>query len=205
MNKKLLLIGASGHGKVIADIAIKNGYEIIGFLDDNPDVKAVMDFPVIGKVEDAVKYIGQAEMSVSIGNAAIRERIMEMLMQQGAEFPVLVHPNAVIGMNVLLGSGTVVMAGAVINPCAEIGNGCIINTGATVDHDCVIKDYTHISVGAHVAGTVHIGEKTWVGAGVVVKNNLSICEECMIGAGAVVVKDIYEKGTYIGVPARIKR
>lgn len=202
MDKKLLLIGASGHGKVIADIAIKNGYEIIGFLDDNPDVKDVMGFPVIGNVASAVEYINKAEMCISIGNAAVRRRFMTTLMEQGALFPALVHPNAVIGMNVSIGAGTVVMAGAVINPDAKIGNGCIINTGATVDHDCEIEDYAHISVGAHVAGTVHVGKNTWIGAGAVVSNNISICADCMIGAGAVVVKNIEEKGTYVGVPAR---
>lgn len=206
MEKKLLLIGASGHGKVIADIAVKNGYEIIGFLDDNPDVKEVMGFPVLGKVASAAGYIEKAEMCVSIGNVAVRSKFMTVLKQQGAKFPALIHPNAVVGMNVTIGDGTVVMAGAVINAETVIGEGCIINTGATVDHDCVIEDYAHVSVGAHVAGTVHVEKNTWIGAGAIVSNNISICADCMIGAGAVVVKDIEEKGTYVGVPAgRLKR
>ena len=204
MEKKLLLIGASGHGKVIADIAIKNGYEIIGFLDDNPDVQDVMGFPVVGKVSEAGRFIGKTGMCVSIGNATVRKRIMTELLEQGAEFPVLIHPSAVIGMHVEIGVGSVVMAGTVINPCAEIGKGYIINTCASVGHDCVIEDYVHISVGAHVAGTVHIGERTWIGAGSVIKNNITICANCMIGAGAAVVKDIECKGTYVGVPARMR-
>ena len=202
MEKKLLLIGASGHGKVIADIAIRNGCEVIGFLDDNPNVKEVMGYPVLGSVEKAAKYIDKACMAVSIGNASIRSKIMSQLMDKGAEFPVLVHPNAVLGINVKIGEGTVIMAGAVINPDAKIGQGCIINTCASVDHDCTVGDYSHISVGAHVAGTVEIGTGTWIGSGAVVKNNVTICDECMIGAGAVVVKDIEEKGTYLGVPAK---
>lgn len=202
MNKKLLLIGASGHGKVVADIAIQNGYEVIGFLDDNPDVKEIMGFPVLGKVEKAIEYIDHAYMFVSIGNAVIRSKIMSDLTDQGAQFPVLIHPNAVVGMNVEIQEGTVVMAGTVINADAKIGKGCIINTCASVDHDCVVGDYSHVSVGAHVAGTVKIGKCTWIGAGAVVKNNVAICDECMIGAGAVVVSVIEEQGTYVGVPAR---
>lgn len=92
-----------------------------------------------------------------------------------------------------------------MNPGAVIGKGCIINTCASVDHDCRVEDFVHVSVGAHVAGTVRIGERTWVGAGATVSNNVRICDDCMIGAGAVVVKDIMERGTYVGVPAeRIK-
>lgn len=204
MDKKLLLIGASGHGKVIADIAIRNGYEVIGFLDDNPDIKEIMEFPVLGKVEKAMEYIDEAYMFVAIGNASIRSKIMSDLATKGARFPVLIHPNAVVGMNVKIGAGTVVMAGAVINADTLIGKGCIINTCASVDHDCVVGDYSHVSVGAHVAGTVVIGSATWIGAGAIVKNNVTICGDCMIGAGAVVVSSIEQKGTYLGVPARMK-
>lgn len=99
--------------------------------------------------------------------------------------------------------GTVVMANAVINPGAVIGKHCIINTGAIVEHDNTIEDYVHVSVGAKLAGNVHVGRKTWVGIGATVKNNVSVCEDCMIGAGAVVINNIVEKGTYIGIPARI--
>ena len=200
--KKICIIGASGQGKVVADIAILNGYEIIGFLDDNPDVKELMGFPVLGKTTDAKKYIGQTDFCVSIGNASVRKKIMSELSEQGASFPTLIHPNAVIGMHVTIGEGTVVMAGAVINPDAKIGRGCIINTCASVDHDCKIHDYVHVSVGARVAGIVEIGEATWIGAGAVIKQVIRICENCTIGAGAVVVKDIEKSGVYVGIPAK---
>ena len=202
MSKKLLLIGASGHGKVVADIALLNGYEIMGFLDDNPDIKEIMGYPVLGKIADAEKYIGQTDFCISIGKAPIRKRLMSELSKKGASFPKLIHPNAVVGMKVEIGEGTVVMAGAVINPEAHIGQGCIINTCASVDHDCKIHDYVHISVGARVAGIVEIEEGTWVGAGAVIKQVIRICENCTIGAGAVVVKDIEKSGVYVGIPAK---
>lgn len=203
MSKQLVIIGASGHGKVIADIAEKNGYAGIVFLDDNKAVMTCSKYAVIGTSGDAMQY-SNSDFVVGIGNAEIRKRIQEQLLEKGLHIATLVHPKAVVAPDVFLGVGTVVMAGAVINPGTTIGNGCIINTGATVDHDNIIGDYVHVSVGSHLAGTVHIGKETWIGAGAIVSNNVSICEKCTIGAGAVVVNEITDSDTYIGVPARKK-
>lgn len=194
--KKLIIIGASGHGKVIADIAVRNGYEDIVFLDDDENVRECAGFPVIGKTVEAKEMDG--DKIVAIGNPKTRERILEEV----SEVITLIHPDAVISRRVEIGEGSVIMAGAVINTDVVIGKGCIINTGASVDHDCRIGDFAHISVGAHVAGTCEIGKKTWIGAGATVSNNVNICGDCMIGAGAVVIKDIDKPGTYVGVPAR---
>lgn len=193
---RLVIIGASGHGKVIADIAVKSGYKDIVFLDDNENVKECAGFPVIGKVSDAVTM--EDDKIVAIGNAEIREKIQGQL----SNLVTLIHPSAVVSRRVRISKGTVVMAGAIINSDVAIGKGCIINTGASVDHDCKLGDFVHVSVGAHVAGTVSIGIKTWIGAGATVSNNVFICDNCMIGAGAVVVKDVIESGTYVGAPAR---
>ena len=194
--KKLIIIGASGHGKVIADIAVKIGYEQIVFLDDNEKIKECAGFPVVGRVSVANEIDG--DKIVAIGNANIREKIQENL----SNVTTLIHPAAVISRRVNIGEGTIIMAGAVINSDTVIGNGCIVNTCASVDHDCKIGDYSHVSVGAHIAGTVEIGNKTWIGAGATVSNNINICSACMIGAGAVVVKNIKKPGIYIGVPVK---
>lgn len=201
MNRRIVIVGASGNGKVIADIAKRNGYADIVFLDDNELRKECNGYPVVGTSKDADRY-ADCDFIVAIGNARIRQEIQTRLAETGISFATLIHPNAVIGENVSFGEGTVVMAGAVINPCVKIGRGCIVNTCASVDHDCEIADFVHVSVGAHVAGTVKIGEGTWLGIGAVVSNNLNIASQCTIGAGAVVVKDITETGIYIGVPAR---
>lgn len=193
--KSLLIIGASGHGKVIADIATKKGYKKIEFLDDDESIKTCAGFSVIGRVSEAGKIRG--DKIVAIGNASIRKKIQESL----TGVITLIHPKAVISRRVKIGRGSVVMAGAIINSDTVIGKGVIINTGASVDHDCRVGDYSHISVGAHVAGTVEIGNKTWIGAGAIVSNNVKICADCMIGAGAAVVKNIESQGTYIGIPA----
>ena len=195
--KRLIVIGASGQGKVVADIALLNGYSDIVFLDDDESIKECAGFPVIGKTADAVNLSG--DKIVAIGNAEVRERI-----QNEIATVTLIHPDAVIGREVSIGEGTVVMAGTVINHAAQIGKGCIINTSSSVDHDCRIGDFAHVAVGAHICGTVDIGKKSWIGAGSTVVNNISICDDVLIGAGAVVVKDIIQKGTYVGVPAVIK-
>lgn len=196
--KRLAIIGASGHGKVIADVAERNGYDEIVFLDDNPNVRECWGRLVVGKTSDV--EIIDADVVVAIGNPVVRKRIQETIPSE--RLATLIHPGAVVAKDVELGSGTVVMAGAVINPGTRLGKGCIINTCSSVDHDCVVSDYAHIAVGAHLCGTVAIGEGTWIGAGATVVNNVSICSDCMIGAGTVVIKNIEISGTYIGVPAK---
>jgi len=203
MKGKLLIIGASGHGKVIADIAIKMGkWQSIAFLDDDEGIKLSLGMNVIGKTDDAFKYINEFDIFVAIGNNETREKIQERLELEGASIPILIHPKAVIGEQVKLGSGTVIMAGVVINCCTSIGKGCIINTGATIDHDNILENFVHISPGVNLAGTVSIGKGSWIGIGSTVINNISITGGCKIGAGAVVIRDITEAGIYVGVPAR---
>lgn len=203
MKEMLIIIGAGGHGKVVADIAIKmNKWKSIVFLDDNDSVKDCMGLKVLGRIADAAKYKEVAQFVVAIGNNIIREQVQERLESLGVEIISLVHPSAVIGTDVLIGIGTVVMPGAIINSSSKIGKGCIINTGCTIDHDNIIEDYVHISPGVNLAGTVKICKGSWIGIGSVVSNNVKITSGCTIGAGAVVVKDITEPGIYVGIPAK---
>lgn len=191
---KLTIIGASGHGRVVADIARLTGYNVIEFLDDNSELSTCGGYPVVGKTNKVV----DGDVFVAIGNADTRERLFH-----SRKLITLIHPSAVIADDVEIGDGTVLMAGVVVNSGAKIGRGCIINTSSSVDHDCIINDFVHVSVGAHLCGTVNVGEMTWVGAGSIVSNNVNICSNCMIGAGTVVIKNLEIPGTYIGVPARL--
>lgn len=201
MSKSVIIIGASGHGKVVADIILRTGDLVLGFLDDqrNPGDSHV-GFPVLGKVEDYKNY-PEAWFVIAIGNASARAKISDGL--EGVRWYTAVHPAAAVSpLETSIGAGTVVMAGAVVNPGAQIGRHCIINSGSVVEHDNRIGDFVHISVGAKLAGSVTIGRKTWVGIGAVVSNGLEVCAGCTIGAGCVVVNDIPVPGTYVGVPAR---
>lgn len=197
--KRLLIVGASGHGRVAADIATLIGYSDIAYLDDAPRDG------VIGTVADAADYIESADFFVAIGNSRIRERIQRQLEQAGASVVTLIHPSAVIASDVTVGRGAMIAAGAILCPNTALGDGVIVNTAASVDHDCTVGAFSHVSVGAHVCGTVHIGERAWIGAGATVINNVDITADCMIGAGAVVVKTLTVSGVYKGVPATLSR
>ena len=196
---RLIIIGAGGHGKVIADAALKNGYTNICYIDDHA-TGDVMGFPIIGTSTDIERVNdGITDFIIGIGNNAIRKTVAE---KYNVNWVSIVHPSAQIAFNAEIGKGTVVMANAVVNVCATVGEHCIINTGAIVEHDNVIENYAHISPNVALGGTVRIGSLTHVGIGATVKNNTEICSECTIGAGAVVVKNIKEPGTYVGVPIK---
>ena len=200
---KLLIMGAGGHGKVVADVAIQmDRWEEISFLDNNLDLTEVLELPVIDVIEKLDKYVESHEIFIAIGDNKIRKELFQQLILKKATIPTLIHPSAVIGTDVSIKRGTVVMAGVVINSSVAIDEGSIINTSATIDHDCYIHKFVHISPGVHIAGNVTIYAETWVGIGSVIKNNLTIAKNVIIGAGAVVVRAIEKSGTYIGIPAR---
>ena len=200
MAEQVIIIGAGGNGKVVADIVLRSGDFVLGFLDDGADLPTeVAGIPVLGSVSHYTAY-PDASFLIAVGNGAARARIAARL--QGVRWHSAIHPAAVVSrLDVSIGAGTVVMPGAIINPGAEIGAHCIINSGAIVEHDNRIADFCHISVGAKLAGMVTVGRHTWIGVGASVRNNCTICENCVIGAGAVVVKDIKKAGTYVGIPA----
>lgn len=203
MKNKLIIIGASGHGKVIADIALKlNKWTSIAFLDDDESKNMSMGLNVIGKTMDAFKYKDVADFFVAIGDNTIREKVQNMLLDGKLSITTLIHPNASIGTDVEIDTGTAVMAGVVINSSTRIGKGCIINTSSNIDHDNIIEDFVHISPRVSLAGTVKVGKNNWIGTGSVISNNITMCEGCQIGAGALVINSISEPGVYLGVPAR---
>ena len=201
MSKSVVIIGASGHGKVIADIIVNSNDKVLGFLDDSDDVqgKKIIGFPVLGKIADFDNY-RDCEFVIAIGNPYVREKISNELP---VKWYTAIHPTAVISsLDVEIGEGTVIMANAVVNPSARIGKHCIINTGAIVEHDNILEDYVHLSPNVTLAGIVKVGKSTHIGAGSCTKQVLNIASNCVIGAGSVIVKDITESGTYVGVPAR---
>ena len=198
MNKKVIIIGAGGHSKVISDIIKLSGDILVGYLDDSKS-GTFCDGNIIGTTDDIGTH--DCLYFVAIGNNEVRER----LMKHGVRWYTAIHPSAVIASDVIIDEGTAIMANAVINSGSKIGRGVIINTAATVDHDNIINDFSHIGPGAHLAGTVHIGEKVWIGIGANIINDISICSGTVVGAGAVVIKNIVNNGTYIGVPAGRKK
>lgn len=196
----LYLYGASGHAKVILEIADLQGFVIGGLIDINPAIKSLKGFVV--STEIPAFYEGNTFL-IAIGNNGIRKHIVESDELKDVFFETLVHPHTTISPSAIIGQGTVVMAGASINPDTTIGTHCIINTNASIDHDCVIEDYVHISPNAALAGNIYVGECTHIGIGATIIQGIRIGRNCTIGAGAVIIRDVPDGVTVVGNPGRI--
>lgn len=205
--KNLLILGAGGHGKVVADTALITGkWEQIAFLDDREELHEVMGIPVIGKFVDFKLFRKDYHYAfVAIGNNKLRLEWIERLSNAGFKIPSIIHPVSFVSRSCSIGEGTVVMAGAIINANTNIRRGCIINTSSSIDHDCILEDGVHISPGAHIGGTVNIGKYTWVCIGSSVVNNITIGKNVIIAAGAAVTKNVPDNVMVAGVPAVIKK
>lgn len=202
--KRLAILGASGHGKVVADTAECCGWQVIDFFDDAwPKLERIGPWAVLGDTaalhECLQAYDG---VVVAIGNNRIRYQKLRELADAGAHLCSLVHPAAAVSRHAVLEVGTVVFAGAVVNADARIGQGAILNTGCSIDHDCVLGDAVHISPGARLAGGVKVGDLSWVGIGASVRQLVQIGLQVTVGAGAAVTSDVADQLTVVGVPAK---
>jgi len=189
--KTLAIIGASGHGKVIADIAEQLGFSVNFYDDAFPNKKNIEHWPVIGTFSDLLDVpSNQVSVAVAIGHNITRKVKIETLAKKGYMLPVLIHPTAVISKYAQIDLGSVIAANAVINAFSVVGRGCIINTSAIIEHDCKIDDFTHICPGTSLAGGVNVGQASWIGLGSKVKQLIHIGDNTLIGAGSLVIKDI---------------
>lgn len=190
------IYGASGHGGVLLDALLVLGKAIECFIDDAPK----LEFQGM-KVYAPTSIEENDSIIVAIGNNTIRKRVVGKLKK--VRFFNVIHPSAIISTNVVLGNGTVVMAGVVVNQGSKIGSHVILNTNCSVDHDCIIEDFAHVSPGVTLCGGISIGQGTHIGAGATVLPNIKIGENVLVGAGAVVNKDIPSESKVIGIPARL--
>jgi sugar O-acyltransferase (sialic acid O-acetyltransferase NeuD family) len=202
---RLIIIGAGGHGKVVADAATEAGWREVVFLDSGwPEKGTHAGFPVVGTDRDLARLAGpEDQLVVSIGDGRRREQLCREASDAGIRLATVIHPAATVSKRAQIGAGTVVFAGALVNADARIGMGCIVNTGAIIEHDCELGDGVHVCPGVALAGAVIVGARSWIGIGGCVKQGIRIGADVMVGAGAVVVKDLPDGITAFGVPARV--
>jgi sugar O-acyltransferase (sialic acid O-acetyltransferase NeuD family) len=206
VNRRLIILGAGGHGKVAADCAEATGiYDSIVFLDAlYPDECLVGDWPILEKPENVSMFNnGNTDFFVAIGNNFVREKVLNELLQDNLHVVSLIHPKSTVSRYALIAHGVMVCASATINPMAKIGVGSIINTAASIDHDCVIGEYAHISVGVRLAGNVVVGSNSFVGINSCAIQGVTIGKNCMLGAGATLISDLPDNTTAVGTPAKV--
>ncbi len=192
------LYGASGHAKVVIEILEASGVRVKALFDDNPEIKSLIGYDVIGPLES--QNVPRDEFIISIGKNSLRHKIAEKFSLKYAS---AFHPTATISKRAKIGEGSVVMGHAIINADTVIGKHAIINTAASVDHDCLLDDFVHVSPNATLSGGVKVGVGTHIGSGAVIVPNIQIGKWAMIGAGAVVFRDVPDYATVVGNPGRI--
>lgn len=211
MRYKTIIWGASGHASVVADILrLNNEYEVVGFLDDvNQNRKNTLfcGLPIFGGQDqlEILRDNGVEYIILGFGNCEARLNKAKLITDKGYKLAKAIHPSAILADDVSIGEGTVIVAGAVINPGSQIGRNVIINTCASVDHDCIIEDGAHICPGVHLAGRVTVGRGSWIGIGSTIVERVRIGSAVYIGAGAVVLEDIENDTVAFGIPAKPKK
>jgi sugar O-acyltransferase (sialic acid O-acetyltransferase NeuD family) len=204
--RRLLVYGASGHGKVVADAGRSAGYALAGFIDDSSSKEGQEFFgaPVLTweHLLDERRHWNEVVIALGIGDNTDRERCFSLVTSSGWEVVTVAHETSVIAPSARVGVGTVLMAGTVVNPDAVIDRGTILNTGSIVEHDNRIGRFVHLSPNVALGGHVTIGDRTHVGLGAVVLPGVEVGSDVRVGAGAVVTRQVGDGLTVVGVPAR---
>jgi len=203
---QVVILGAGGHGRVVAEAALMAGFHLLGFIDEDPALLSTtpLGLPVLG-ITSAIesRLIACDGVLFGVGRNNIRTDLLRRFGLSGHRLPTVIHPRAWVSPTATLGAATVVMANATVQTGCRIGAAVIINTNASVDHDGVLADGVHVSPGAHLAGGVTVGVGTHIGIGATVIEGIRIGAGCLIAAGAVVVRDVLDGQRVAGVPARV--
>ena len=209
MNYPVIILGAGGHGKVVADALLAMGCEVIGFADADPAKwgTTVLGFPVLGGDDIVTRRRADSVLLAngigSAGSLVLRRDTYVRFAGLGYQFAAVVHPRAAVAKSAKLGAGVQIMAGAVVQADARIGDNTIINTGAVVDHDCVIGQHCHIAPGCVLSGGIEVSDESHVGTGASIRQGVKIGKQTVVGVGAAVVSDFDGGCTIAGVPARV--
>ena len=198
--ERVAIIGAGGHAKVVASTLLAQGHQVIGFYDDNSETwgSSILGIPIIGPVSDLTSDRCDGAI-VGVGDNKVRKNLVRRM---DLNWITAIHPFSWVHPDVLIGVGTVICAGSIVQPGARIGAHVILNTKASVDHDCAVGDYVHISV-AHLAGGATAEEGAFLALGSTVLPGLHVGAWALLGAGSVATKDIPPGSIAVGNPARV--
>ncbi len=204
LDKKVILIGYSGHAFVLADIAIENQYEIIGYTEKSKVQNNPFNLVYAGYEKELDFFENKKEVGfiIGIGDNLIREKIFNLITSKNEEVNTLISKTASISKSVWIGKGTFVNRNVSINALAKIGKNVILNTACVIEHECEISDSVHIAPGAVLAGNVFVGERSFIGANSFVKQGVRIGKDVIIGAGSVVISDVPDGKKIVGNPSR---
>lgn len=208
MSLPIVVVGAGGHGKVLADTLRAAGHIVLGFVDADASKwnTRLDDLPILGSDHAIETYAAESiYLANGIGSTdslALRRAIYLRFHDRGYRFATVVHPGAVVSSNTKIREGAQIMAGAIVQPGVQIGVNSIVNTGAIVDHDCIVGEHCHLAPGSTLSGGVTVGSETHVGVGATVIQGVSVGRSVLIAAGSVVVRDVPDWSKVLGVPAR---
>lgn len=203
--KDIYFLGYSGHAYVAIEVALVNGLNVLGYFDKMESTTNPYHIPYCGYENDnGFKTLVQDKFVFpAMGDNLIRKKLHQLLIKEKTRQITLISPSAQVSNSSVIGKSTLICPNATINCLSTIGNGCIINTGAIIEHECFVDAYTHIAPGAVLTGNVKIGKNCFIGANAVIKQGIHIADDVVIGAGTVVLKNITNKGTWVGNPAKL--
>jgi sugar O-acyltransferase (sialic acid O-acetyltransferase NeuD family) len=210
-NNSVLILGAGGHAKVLIDtLRTQKNISVLGILDTNPKLigTKVLDIPVLGSEEEILAQYSPDTVQLingmgSVGLPIQRAALFNKFKKSGYQFLTVIHPTAYVGAGVILGEGTQLLAGSIVQVGTEIGANVIVNTRAAIDHDCHIGDHVHVAPGVTCCGSVIVEQISHIGCGAVLMQGIKIGEQSLIAAGAVVIRDVSKGSKVAGVPAGV--
>jgi len=198
--KNIIIFGAGGHSLVVIDLIKElKQYVILGIYDDNKE-GSFEGVPIIGKIDDNIIKDAD-EYIIGIGHDRVRKNIYEQFYN--LPWATLIHPRSIISKSASISYGTVVLAGAIIQPGVTVGKHCIVNTNSNIDHESYINSFSSICPGVTICGNVNIGELTFIGANSTIIQRITVGKNCIVGAGTVIIKNVNDNCKIVGNPGRI--